>query len=88
MNYLRIRLILAIYKAFYSNCPQTSTRITHYNIILKHARVLRRLTNILMEISPNLTIEEKTIIEQDYVEVLIAIYDHFRRPYQCRLIYT
>jgi hypothetical protein len=87
MNYLRIRLILSIYKAFYSNSPQV-TRVPHYSIILKHARVLRRLTNILMEISPNLTIEEKTIIEQDYVEVLIAIYDHFRRPYQCRLIYT
>ena len=88
MNYLRIRLILAVFKAFYSNCPQTSTQITHYNIILKHARVLRRLTNCLLDLSPDLTIEEKTTIEQDYVEVLIAIYDHFRRPYQCRLIYT
>ncbi len=88
MNYLRIRLILAVYKAFYNNCPQTSTRITHYNMILKHARVLRRLTNCLIDISLDLTIEEKTTIEQDYVEVLIAIYDHFRRPYQCRLIYT
>jgi hypothetical protein len=88
MNYLRIRLILSIYKAFYSNCPQITTRITHYNIILKHARVLRRLTNCLIDISPDLTIEEKTIIEQDYVEALIAIYNHFRRPYQCRLIYT
>ncbi len=88
MNYLRIRLILSIYKAFYSNCPQTSTRVPHYNVILKHARVLRRLTNCLIEISPDLTIEEKTTIEQDYVEVLIAIYDHFRRPYQCRLLFT
>jgi hypothetical protein len=87
MNYLRIRLILSIYKAFYINCPQ-ATRIPHYNIILKHARFLRRLTNNLIDISPNLTIEEKSTIEQDYVEVLIAIYDHFRRPYQCRLIYT
>ena len=60
MNYLRIRLILAIYKAFYSNCPQTSTRIAHYNIILKHARVLRRLTNCLIDLSPDLTIEEST----------------------------
>jgi hypothetical protein len=88
MNYQRIRLILAIYKAFYINCPQTSTQITHYNIILKHARVLRRLTNCLIDISLDLTSEEKTTIEQDYIEVLIAIYGHFRRPYQCRLIYT
>jgi hypothetical protein len=87
MNYLRIRLILSIYKAFYSNCSQTS-RIPHYNIILKQAHVLRRLTNCLIDISPDLTIEEKTTIEQDYVEVLIAIYDHFRRPYQCRLLFT
>ncbi len=87
MNYLRIRLILLIYKAFYSNCQQTS-RAPHYHVILKHARVLRRLTNNLIENSPELTIEEKTTIEQEYVEVLIAIYDHFRRPYQCRLIYT
>jgi hypothetical protein len=88
MNYLRIRLILAIYKAFYSNCPQTSTRIVHYNIILKHARVLRRLTNCLIDLTPNLTIEQQTTIQQDYIEVLIAIYNHFRRPLQCRLIYT
>ncbi len=87
MNYLRIRLILAIYKAFYSDCPQTS-RVPHYNVILKHARVLRRVTNNLIDISPELTIEEKTTIQQEYTEVLIAIYDHFRRPYQCRLIYT
>jgi hypothetical protein len=87
MNYLRIRLILSIYKAFYSNSPQV-TRAPHYSIILKHARVLRRLTNNLIDISPDLTIEQKATIEQDYVEVLIAIYDHFRRPYQCRLIYT
>jgi hypothetical protein len=88
MNYLRIRLILSVYKAFYKNCPQTSTRIVHYNIILKHVRVLRRLTNCLTDISFDLTTEEKATIEQDYVEVLIAIYEHFRRPYQCRLIYT
>jgi hypothetical protein len=88
MNYLRIRLILSIYKAFYSNCPQISTPIPPYNIILKHARVLRRLTNCLIDLSPDLTTEEKATIEQDYVEVLIAIYHHFRRPYQCRLIYT
>jgi hypothetical protein len=87
MNYLRIRLILSIYKAFYSNSPQV-TRVPHYNIILKHARVLRRLTNCLIDISPDLTIEEKRTIKQDYVEVLIAIYDHFRRPYQCRLLFT
>jgi hypothetical protein len=87
MNYLRIRLILSIYKAFYSNCPQSS-RIPHYNIILKHARVLRRLTNCLIDISTDLTPDKKTTIEQDYVETLTAIYDHFRRPYQCRLIYT
>ncbi len=80
--------MLSIYKNFYSNCPQTSARIPHYNIILKHARVLRRLTNNLIDISPDLMPEEKTTIEQDYVEALIAIYDHFRRPYQCRLIYT
>ena len=88
MNYLRIRLILAIYKAFYSNCPQTSTRIAHYNIILKHARVLRRLTNCLIDLTPDLTIEEKTTIEQEYTEVLISIYNYFRRPLQCRLICT
>ena len=87
MNYLRIRLILSVYKAFYSNCPQ-APRTPHYNIILKHARVLRRLTNCLLDISPDLTIEEKTNIEQEYVQVLIAIYDHFRRPYQCRLLFT
>jgi hypothetical protein len=87
MNYLRIRLILSIYKAFYSNSPQV-TRVPHYNIILKHARVLRRLTNCLIDISPDLTTTEKTTIEQDYTDVLIAIYDHFRRPYQCRLLFT
>ncbi len=87
MNYLRIRLILSIYKAFYNNNPQV-IRVPHYSIILKHARVLRRLTNNLIDISPDLTIEQKTTIEQDYVEVHIAIYDHFRRPYQCWLIYT
>ena len=87
MNYLRIRLILLIYKAFYNNSPQV-IRVPHYSIILKHARVLRRLTNCLIDISLDLTTEEKATIEQDYVEVLIAIYGHFRRPYQCRLIYT
>jgi hypothetical protein len=87
MNYLRIRLILSVYKAFYSGCPQAS-RIPHYNIILKHARVLRRLTNCLLDLSPELTIEEKANIEQEHVEVLIAIYNHFRRPYQCRLLFT
>ena len=80
MNYLRIRLILSIYKALYSDSRptrQTPHRTSHTSAILKHGRILRRLTNCLIDISPDLTIEEKRTIEQDYVEVLIAIYDHF-----------
>jgi hypothetical protein len=88
MNYLRIRLILSIYKAFFSNCRQIPIRTTHNSVILKHGRILRRLTNCLIELSPDLTTDERTAIEQDYIEILIAIYDHFRRPYRCRLLYT
>jgi hypothetical protein len=88
MNYLRIRLILSIYKAFYGNYRQTPIRTTHNSVVLKHGRNLRRLTNCLIELSPELTTEEKAIIEQDYIEILIAIYHYFRRPYRCWLLYT
>jgi hypothetical protein len=88
MNYLRIRLILSIYKAIYGTCRQIPIQTTHNSVVLKHGRILRRLTNCLIELSPELTDEEKGIIEQDYIEILIAIYHYFRRPYRCRLLYT
>jgi hypothetical protein len=88
MNYLRIRLILSIYNAFYTNERLTPIRTTHHSVVLKHARILRRLTNCLIELSPELTDEEKGIIEQDYIEILIKIYYYFRRPYRCRLLFT
>jgi hypothetical protein len=88
MNYLRIRLILSIYNAFYSNERLTPIRTTHNSVVLRHARILRRLTNCLIELSPELTDEEKGIIEQDYIEILIKIYYYFRRPYRCRLLFT
>ena len=88
MNYLRIRLILSIYKNFYSNERLTPIRTTHNSVVLRHARILRRLTNCLIELSPELTDEEKGIIEQDYIEILIKIYYYFRRPYRCRLLFT
>ena len=88
MNYLRIRLILSIYKAFYQNDRVTPIRTTHNSVVLRHARILRRLTNCLIKLSPELTDEEKGIIEQDYIEILIQIYYYFRRPYRCRLLYT
>jgi hypothetical protein len=87
MNYLRIRLILSIYKNFY-NFRQTTIRTSHDRLILKHGRILRRVTNNPIEHSPDLTDEQKETIEQDYTDILIAIYYHFRRPYQCRLLYT
>jgi hypothetical protein len=77
MNYLRIRLILSIYKAFYSESRQITHRTRHNSAILKHGRILRRLINCLIEISPDLTNEEKSIIEQDYTEIIIAIYNYF-----------
>jgi hypothetical protein len=88
MNYLQIRLILSIYKAFYGNYRQTPIQTTHNSVVLKHGRILRRLTNSLIELSPELTDEEKGFIEQDYTEILRAIYYYFRRPYRCRLLYT
>jgi hypothetical protein len=77
MNYLRIRLILSILKAFYGNDRQTPIRTTHNSVVLKHGRILRRLTNSLIELSPELTDEEKGLIEQDYIENLVAIYYYF-----------
>ena len=88
MNYLRIRLILSIYNAFYSNERLTPIQTTYNSVVLKHGRILRRLTNSLIELSPELTDEEKGIIEQDYIEILIKIYYYFRRPYRCRLLFT
>jgi hypothetical protein len=87
MNYLQIRLILSIYKTFYDS-RQTTIHTSHDRVILKHGRLLRRLTNSLIELTPELTTQEKTTIEQDYVHILIAIYYHFRRPHQCQLLYT
>ena len=87
MNYLRIRLILSIYKNFYT-VRQTSAHTSHNRLILTHGRLIRRVTNNLIDLSPDLTNEQKDAIEQDYTEILIAIYYHFRRPYRCRLLYT
>ncbi len=88
MNYLRIRLILSIYNTFYTNERQTPIRTTHNSVVLKHGRILCRLTNCLIELSPELTDEEKGIIEQDYIDILIKIYYYFCRPYRCRLLFT
>jgi hypothetical protein len=77
MNYLQIRLILSIYKAFY-DCRQTTARDTHARDILKHSRWLQRLKETLFELSPNLTEEELTTINQDYNNILVSIYYHFR----------
>jgi hypothetical protein len=87
MNYLQIRLILAIYKTFYTS-RQTSVNTSYNQLILRHGRVLRRVTNTLIELSHDLTDEQKETIERDYTDILIAIYYHFRRPYRCRLLYT
>jgi hypothetical protein len=87
MNYLRIRLILSIYKTFY-DCRQTTIRTSPIRIILQHSRLLLRLKDSLIELNPNLNEEEIDTINQDYNDILIAIYYHFRRPYRCRLLYT
>jgi hypothetical protein len=84
MNYLRIRLILSIYKNF----RQTSIHTSYNRLILTHGRLIRRVTNNLIELSPDLTGEQKETIERDYTDILIAIYYHFRRPYRCRLLFT
>jgi hypothetical protein len=70
MNYLRIRLILLIYKVFYQNDRVNPIRTTHNSVVLKHGRILRRLTNCLIELSPELTDAEKEIIEQDNIKFL------------------
>jgi hypothetical protein len=87
MNYLRIRLILSIYKNFYT-FRQTNVHTSYNRLILTHGRILRRVTNNLIKLSPDLTDEQKETIERDYTNILIAIYYHFRRPYRCRLLYT
>jgi hypothetical protein len=87
MNYLRIRLILSIYKTFY-NDRQTIIRTLHIREILKHNRLILRIKDSLIELSPELTEEEITTINQDYDNIRIAIYNHFRRPHRCRLLYT
>jgi hypothetical protein len=87
MNYLQIRLILSIYKTFY-DCRQTTIRTSHIQIILKHSCVLLRLKDSLIELSPDLTEQEKTTMDRDYNDILIAVYYHFRRPHRCRLLYT
>ena len=84
MNYLRIRLILSFYKTFYVD-KQTTIRTSHLRQIIKH---LSRLKDSLIELSPDLTEQEITTINQDYNEIQIAIYYHFRRPHRCRLLYT
>jgi hypothetical protein len=87
MNYLQIRPILAFYKTFY-DCRQTTIRTSHTRIILKHSRLLLRLKDSLIKLSPDLTEQEKTTIDQDYHDILAAIYYHLRRPHRCRLLYT
>ena len=87
MNYLRIRLILSFYKTFYVD-KQTLIRTSHLQEIIKHHRLLTRLKDSLIELSPDLTEQEITTINQDYNEIRIAIYYHFRRPHRCRLLYT
>ena len=84
MNYLRIRLILSFYKTFYID-KQTIIRTSHIREIIKHHRLLSRLKDSLIELSPELTEQEIATINQ---EIRIAIYYHFRRPHRCRLLYT
>jgi hypothetical protein len=86
MNYLRIRLILAIYKTFYVD-RQTLIRTSHLREIIKHNRLISRLKDSLIALSPDLTEQEITTINQDYNDIRIAIYYHFRRPHRCRLLY-
>ena len=69
MNYLRIRLILSIYKNFY-NFRQANAHTSYNRLILTHGRIIRRVTNNLIELSPDLTNEQKEVIERDYAEIL------------------
>ncbi len=87
MNYLRIRLILSFYKTFYVD-KQTIICTSHIQEIIKHHRLLSRLKDSLIELSPDLTEQEIITINQDYNDIQIAIYYHFRRPHRCRLLYT
>ncbi len=57
MNYLRIRLILSFYKTFYVD-KQTLIRTSHLREIIKHHRLLTRLKDSLIELSPDLTEQE------------------------------
>jgi hypothetical protein len=86
MNYLQIRLILSIYKTFYVD-RQTIIRTSHLREIIKHNRLISRLKDSLIALSPDLTEQEITTINQDYNNIRIAIYYHFRRPHRCRLLY-
>jgi hypothetical protein len=87
MNYLRIRLILSIYKTFYVD-RQTIIRTSHLREIIKHNRLISRLKDSLIALNPDLTEQEITTINQDYNDIRIAIYYHFRRPHRCWLLYT
>ncbi len=71
MNYLRIRLILSFYKTFNID-KQTIIRTSHLREILKHHCLLSRLKDSLIELSPDLTEQEITTINQDYNEIRIA----------------
>ena len=61
MNYLRIRLILSFYKTFYVD-KQTLIRTSHIREISKHHRILTRLKDSLIELSPDLTEQEISTI--------------------------
>jgi hypothetical protein len=87
MNNLRIRLILSFNKTFYVD-KQTIIRTSHIWENIKHHCLISRLKDSLIELSPDLTEQEITTINQDYNEIRIAIYYHFRRPHRCRLLYT
>jgi hypothetical protein len=80
MNYLRIRLILSIYKTFYVD-RQTIIRTSHLQEITKHHRLIAKLKDSLIALSPDLTEQEITTINQDYNKIRIAIYYHFRPPH-------
>jgi hypothetical protein len=73
MNYLRIRLLLSIFKAFY-DCRQTTVRETNNRDILKHVRQLQQLKENLIKLSPELTKPQVTTINQDCDEIVISIY--------------
>ena len=64
MNYLRIRLILSFYKTFYVD-RQTVIRTSHLREIIKHNRLISRLKDSLIALSPDLTEQEITTINQD-----------------------